>query len=491
MRRDQPGILTRRDMLTRCGMGLGGLALGSLVPSLLGGEGDGPITSPFEAKAKTVIFLFMVGGMSHLETFDYKPELEKYHGKSISESPHADVLKSQYGKNLERGFDLQTLMRLMRPQYAFKKHGQSGIEVSELFPHMATCVDDLAVIRSLWTTDNNHQAQFQFLTGRNIAEGNFPSLGAWVHSGLGTLNENLPQFIVFGNPLGTCCGTSMGHGADYLGPQHAGILLDTTGKEALPFSHPESEITKAEQQESFELMRQLNEETRLRYPNDEATDARIKSYELAFRMQMSIPEVMDLKGESSETLKLYGIDRLGNGPEGHFAKQCLLARRFAEGGTRFIQIHHGANGGAGGWDQHSDLKKVHSKNADQVDQPIAGLLADLKRRGMLDSTLVVFATEFGRTPGYEIDKNNPNATPSGRNHHPFGFSCWMAGGGIKGGIVHGATDELGYHAVENRHYVTDVHATILHQLGLIPQRLDRPGVKRIEKDYGNVIREII
>ena len=281
----------------------------------------------------------------------------------------------------------------------------------------------------------------------------------------------------------------MGHGADYLGPQHAGVLLDTGGGDALPFSNPQAAITRAEQKDSFELMRKLNEETRTRYPNDPATEARIKSYELAFRMQMAVPEVMDVAKESAETRALYGIDRLGNGHDGQFAKQCLLARRFVEGGTRFIQIHHGA-GGAGAWDAHSELKKNHSNMSNQVDQPIAGLIKDLKQRGLFDSTLIVFATEFGRTPGLETAEIQAN-TREGRDHHPFGFTAWLAGGGIKRGVVHGATDELGFHAVEHPHYVTDIHATLFQLLGLDQRRLAIPGRKRLDIDYGKPIQEIM
>jgi Protein of unknown function (DUF1501) len=486
-------VVSRRELLARSGMGFGALALSSLLPPSLFADEPATALGPlphFAPKAKSVIFLFMVGGVSHMESFDPKPELTKYAGKSILDTPHQAVLNSPYGqKNLDRGLGRAVLKQLYPLQTGFKKYGQSGIEVSDWFPHIGGVVDDLALVRSVWTTDNNHQAQYQFLTGRNIAEGNFPSLGSWTHYGLGSLNQNLPQFIVFGSPLGSCCGANMGHGADYLGPQHAGVLLDTGGGDALPFSNPQAAITRAEQKDSFELMRKLNEETCARYPNDPATEARIKSYELAFRMQMAVPEVMDVSKESAEIRALYGIDRLGNGHEGQFAKQCLLARRFVEGGTRFIQIHHGA-GGAGAWDAHSELKKNHTNLSNQVDQPIAGLIKDLKQRGLFDSTLIVFATEFGRTPGLETAEIQAN-TREGRDHHPFGFTIWMAGGGLKRGVVHGATDELGFHAVQDRHYVTDIHATIMHQLGLVPSRLDLPGRKRIDKDYGEAITAII
>ena len=488
-----PRALSRREFFHRSGMGFGGLALGSMLARenvFAEAFAASALGQPhFAPKAKSVIFLFMVGGVSHLESFDPKPALNQYAGRTIAETPLKDVVNNPLVmKNLQRGLGRKLLQGIYPLQTGFKKYGQSGIEVSDWFPHIGGCIDDLAVVRSMWTTDNNHQAQYQFLTGRNIAEGNFPSLGAWVHYGLGSLNDNLPQFIVFGDPLGTCCGTVMGHGADYLGPQHGGILLDTEGNEALPFAKPEVAITRTEQRTAFDLIHKLNGQSQERYPNDPATEARIKSYELAFRMQMAVPDVMDLEMESEATKTLYGLERL-KGQESRFAKHCLLARRFVERGTRFIQIHSGA-GGAGAWDSHSELKKNHARMANQVDQPIAGLLQDLKARGLFDSTLMVFATEFGRTPGLETAEIQAG-TREGRDHHPFGFSVWLAGGGIKGGLVHGATDELGFHAAEHRHYVTDIHATILHQLGIIPARLDVPGRKRLEKDYGEPIREIL
>ena len=489
-----PRPVSRREFLHRSGMGFGGAALSAIlaragIAQALAGEPASLGQPHLAPKAKSVIFLFMVGGVSHLESFDPKPALNEYAGKTIADTPYAKALDNPaLKKNLDRGLSRAVLKSLYPLQTGFKKYGQSGIEVSDWFPHIGGCIDDIAVVRSMWTTDNNHQAQYQFLTGRNIAEGNFPSIGAWVHYGLGSLNDNLPQFIVFGDPLGTCCGTVMGHGADYLGPQHGGVLLDTESKEALPFAKPEAAITRGEQRAAFDLIRQLNEQSAERYPHDPATEARIKSYELAFRMQMAVPDVMNLEKESAAVKNLYGLDRL-QGHDARFAKQCLLARRFVEGGTRFIQIHSGA-GGAGAWDSHSELKKNHARMANLVDQPIAGLIADLKQRGLLDSTLIVFATEFGRTPGLETAEIQ-SGTREGRDHHPFGFSVWLAGGGIRGGLVHGATDELGFHAVEQRHYVTDIHATILHQLGLVPSRLDVPGRKRLEKDHGEPIKDIL
>ncbi len=479
--------VSRREFLQRTGLGFGGLAASAMLSRASALAEPPPVIAP---KAKSVIFLFMVGGVSHMESFDPKPAIDKYAGMSISETPFKGVVDNPLvTKNLERGLGRKMMQQLFPLQAGFRKYGKAGIEVSDFFPHIGGMIDDIAVVRSMWTTDNNHQAQYQFLTGRNIADGNFPSLGAWVHYGLGALNENLPQFIVFGNPLGTCCGTIMGHGADYLGPQHGGILLDTDGEEALPFAKPQVAITRSEQKAAFDLIHALDAQSAQRYPDDPASEARIKSYELAFRMQMAVPEIMDSSKETDATKALYGLDRL-QGNESHFARQCLLARRFVEGGTRFIQIHHGA-GGAGAWDAHSELKKNHSSLANQVDQPIAGLLQDLKQRGLLDSTLVVFATEFGRTPGLEQEVTPGSKNREGRDHHPFGFSVWLAGGGIKGGIAHGETDELGFHAVVDRHYVTDIHATILHQLGISPESLDLPGHKRIEKDCGHVIMPLV
>jgi len=301
-----------------------------------------------------------------------------------------------------------------------------------------------------------------------------------VHYGLGTLNENLPQFVVLGTPVADCCGGMGGHGGSYLGPEHNGVMLSVDPNAPLPFATPGPGVYREEQVAEFELLHKLNNYSAVEYPSDPALRARIKSYELAFRMQSAIPEVMKLEEEDPATQALYGIDQDSTRT---FGRQCLAARRLAERGVRFVQVFHGSNGGAGAWDAHGDLKNGHTRLCREVDRPIAGLLKDLKRTGMLDETLVVWATEFGRTPGAQ--------GADGRDHHPYGFSIWMAGGGIRGGVAHGATDEIGFHAVQDRHYVTDVHATVLHQLGLDPRRLSVPGRKRLEIDYGEPIRQII
>ncbi|MGB0579667.1 MAG: DUF1501 domain-containing protein, partial [Limisphaerales bacterium] len=359
-------------------------------------------------------------------------------------------------------------------QVGYRKWGECGTEISDWWQHVGTCADDLAVVRSMWTTDNDHAAQLQFHTGRHIFDGIFPSVGSWVHYGLGTANKNLPQFVVMGPPPGDCCGGTNAHGASYLGPEHAGVKISTNPSNPLEFGTPGNKVYLAERLQQLDLLNKLHELTGAEYPDDARMRARIKSYELAFRMQMAVPEAVSMSRESEATKEMYG---LGGKDTKSFGQQCLIARRLVENGVRFVQLYHD------GWDAHKKLYDNHSLKTRQVDQPIAGLLKDLKQRGMLDDTLVVWATEFGRTPGAEKS--------DGRDHHPYGFSVWLAGGGIKGGITHGATDELGFHAVENRHYVTDIHATLLHQLGLDAHSLEVPGHKRLEIDFGRPIHEII
>ena len=484
---------TRRRFFTELGMGFPAVALAAMLHRDGFARADDiepagwkpPDGRPhFAPKAKNVIWLFMIGGTSHVESFDPKPALNQYAGKTIAETPFAGVLKNKLLGNLRELLpdkpELHVRRTLYPLQVGFHKRGESGIEISDWWPHVGSCIDDVAVIRSMWTTDNDHGAQLQFHTGRHMLEGQFPTIGSWVHYGLGSLNDDLPRFVVIGSPIADCCGGLGGHGASYLGPEHDGIQLSVDPQNPLPFASPARDVFREEQAGEFELLGRLNHLSALKYPDDPALRARIKSYELAFRMQTAVPGVMQLGDESSATRRLYGLDH--DATRG-FGQMCLSARRMVERGVRFVQVFHGSNGGAGGWDAHSGLRANHAGQCAQVDQPIAGLLTDLKQRGLLEETIVVWATEFGRTPGSE--------GKDGRDHHPYGFSVWMAGGGIKGGIVHGATDEIGYHAVENRHYVTDVHATLLHQLGLDTRRLEVPGHKRLEIDFGQVIREIL
>ena len=468
---------TRRTFLADTGMGFTGLALGAMLHREAQGEGK----PHFTPKAKNVIWLFMLGGTSHMESFDPKPALNKYAGLTIEKSPYKkEVLDSPfYRKNVRdfAGVPRKLMSKLYPLQVGFKKRGQCGIEVSDWWPHLSKQVDNLAIVRSMWTTDNDHAAQLQFHTGRHIFDGFHPSIGSWTHYGLGSLNDNLPTFVVMGLGPGDCCGGDGTHGASYLGPEHAGIDLRIDPKNPLPFGTPGSTVTQEERRSQLGLLKDLNKMASVEYPRDKAMRARVKSYELAYRMQTAVPEVLGLSKETEATKKLYGMDQ---GTTRSFGQQCLVARRLVERGVRFVQLYHG---GRNGWDAHSKLKANHSRNCAQVDQPIAGLIQDLKQRGLLDETIVVWATEFGRTPGAERS--------DGRDHHPYGFSVWMAGGGIKGGIAHGATDEIGFHAAENRHYVTDIHATVLHQLGLDPRMLEVPGHKRLEIDHGKPIKDIL
>lgn len=479
-----PGM-HRRAFLSDMGMGFTGLALGSMLagdgvvrgetPSLWTPPTGDPHSSP---KAKSVIWLFMNGGVSQAESFDPKPELTKYAGKSINETPYKDVQNPDKLKlarvTVINDANGQQRNKLFPLQVGFRKYGESGIELSDWVPHVGSCVDDIAVIRSMYTTDDNHGAQTQFHSGRHMLDGEFPTLGAWVHYGLGSLNENLPQFISIGKR--EYWNAKDGH---YLGPAHDAIPIRVDPENPLDFGKSASGQTADEQQIGFNLVGQLNRLKGIEYPDDPSLSARIKAYELAFRIQTSVPDILNLNIETQETQQLYGLDEPATR---EFGMQMLAARRFVEQGVRFIQVQHGA-GGAGAWDAHGSLKTNHANNFKAVDKPIAGLLKDLKRRGLLDSTIVLFASEFGRTPGTQ--------GADGRDHHIFGFSVWMAGGGIKGGLVHGATDEIGFHAVENRHYVTDIHATILQQMGLDSRRLEVPGRKRLDIDHGKPIVEIL
>jgi hypothetical protein len=475
----------RRTFLADLGLGFTGLVLGALLheDGVVRGSTPGPWAPPdgkphFAPKAKSVIWLFMNGGVSHLESFDPKPMLTKYAGKTIAETPFKDTQDADKLKlarvvvvNDANG---QQRNRLLATQVGFKKRGQSGIEISDWFPHVGECIDDIAVVRSMYTTDDNHGAQTQFHSGRHMLDGEFPTLGAWVHYGLGTLNRNLPQFISMGRR--EYWNAKDGH---YLGPRHDAVPIRVDPNNPLDYGKPPKDHSAAEQRINFDLVDRLNKLRAVEYPDDEALTARIKAYELAFHMQKSVPQALNFSDEKEETRKLYGLD---DPQTRDFGMQLLAARRFVEKGVRFIQVQHGA-GGAGVWDAHGGLRANHSSNARRVDKPIAGLLRDLKRRGLLKDTIVLFASEFGRTPGTQGS--------DGRDHHIYGFSVWLAGGGIKGGVVHGKTDEIGFHAVEERHYVTDVHATILHLLGLDSRRLEIPGRKRLDVDHGKPIRAIM
>jgi Protein of unknown function (DUF1501) len=477
-----PGV-TRRSFLADTGMGFTGVALAAMLARDRNASAAEPEPSamvrPLVPRAKAIIWIFLCGGVSHVESFDPKPELNRFAGKSIDSTPYKDVLNPEKLKDIVSPNPMHGGRKvLMGLNTGFKKHGQSGLEVGDWWQNVGSCADDIAVVRSLWTSDNDHGAQLQFHTGRHVREGAHPTIGSWVAYGLGTLNENLPEYVVLGEPTGDCCGGSWTHGAAYLGPEHAGVRLNPDGKEPLPFVAPGAGMSREEQIAEFSLMGRLNRLAGIDYPDDPAVRARIKTYELAFGMQTAVPETLKLDVEPKSTQSLYGLDCAATRP---FGRLCLAARRMVERGVRFVQIFHGGGGG-GAWDAHAGIMANHGQLSSQVDLPIAGLLKDMKQRGLLDQTIVVWGTEFGRSPGAQAD---------GRDHHPQGFCAWLAGGGVKGGVVHGATDEIGFHAVEDRHYVTDIHATVLHQLGLDPHKLEIPGRKRLEIDYGQPISQII
>lgn len=455
--------LTRRELLRRCGGGFGALALAALLAEeSKAGEPAEPMAARhphFVPRAKRVIFLFMPGGPSQVDTFDPKPRLTKDDGQP---SP-----KLYLGQQ----------RTLLASPWKFQRYGASGLDVSELFPHTARCVNDLCVIRSMVTDDPNHPGGCLLMhTGERVSSR--PSLGAWVTYGLGTENRNLPGFIAIGP--GPIIEGARQYGASFLPATFQGTFVSNLDQ---PLKNLASAVTLDEQRRELDSFARLNELHRANRADDSRLAARIDSFELAYRMQTAAPEAFSLAGETAQTARLYGLDQKATET---FGKQCLLARRLVERGVRFVQLYH-TTGGFQPWDQHSDLKAGHEKNALATDLPIAGLLGDLKQRGLLDDTLVIWGGEFGRTPARE-------GTANGRDHHPFGFTMWLAGGGVKGGMSHGATDEFGWDAVDKPVHVHDLHATILHLLGLDHERLTYNFAGRdfrLTDVYGNVVREIL
>ncbi len=408
-----------------------------------------PHAPHFPVKAKSVIWLFMNGGPSHVDTWDYKPELEKRDGKELE------------GFDKNTGFFTGNVGPLMKSPFKFERHGQSGAWVSEIFPHLSKQVDKMAFLYSCWTDSNNHSpALFKINTG--MSRMGFPCVGSWVTYGLGSESQNLPAFVVMYDTLGR--GIPKGHsqnwGAGFLPSVFQGTALKPQGS---PIDDLERspDLTDGQQRAQLDLIRQLNQRQLASGPIEPDLAARIESFELAYRMQMAAPEAIDIAKESDETQKLYGLD---NPKATHFAKQCLIARRMVERGVRFVQIYSGGMDNELSWDGHSNIKANHSGFAAETDQPIAGLLADLERRGLLDSTLVIWGGEFGRLP--IVQKGG-----TGRDHNPHAFTMWMAGGGVKAGTLHGATDEIGHKAAVDRVSVNDLHATILHLMGLRHEKL--------------------
>jgi hypothetical protein len=472
-------------------MGFTGLALGAMLHRdgvAKAGEEDHrgkPGGSSGIAKAKSVIWIFLSGGYSHLETFDPKPALNKYAGMTFDKTPFEDPLKSPLHDRRSRSvvassINVRDKYPIVYPlQVGYKKHGECGIEITDWWPHLATCADDIAWVRNLYTTDNDHAAENQIHTGRHRLDEVQPSIGAWVHYGLGALNENLPQFVVVPGP--TRPDTRSSIDSYYLGPRHAGVPLGLDPKNPLPNSQRSPDVLEQEQANEYELIGKLNGLRGVEYPEDANLRARIRAYELAFKMQTAVPEALALTAENEAVRKLYGIDEAATKVAG---ERLLAARRLVERGVRFVQVYPTPYGT---WDSHQKLKDNHARLCAQVDKPVAGLLKDLKQRGLTKDVVVVFCTEFGRTPGLEQRSGGKD----GRDHHPHGFTVWLAGAGIKAGTIHGATDELGFHAIEPGHYVTDLHATVLHLLGLDPRKLEVPGRKRLEIDHGSPILEIL
>jgi len=422
----------------------GSLLFPGILNQLLADDGDPMVTRAphFPAKAKNVIFLFMTGGVSHVDTFDPKAELTKQHGKEIR-ADHPEI-KDRPG--YERIF-------LKRPQWEFKPHGECGTEVSQLFPHISQCVDDMAVIRSMHTSHSNH-----YNATLGIHTGSFtvsrPSIGSWMTYGLGSANRNLPGFVVIA-PAQTYAGTQV-YASDFLPGAHQGTLV-IPGQE--PVRNVQPRVSSDLQQLELAALKEIDTDYYRSRGNDPHLQARIQSFETAFGMQMAVPDAFDFSKETEATLANYGLKP--NQTTG-FGWQCLAARRLVERGVRFVELID--TGSSNNWDAHGDMM-THEPLAKNVDQPIAALLRDLKQRGMLDETLVVWTTEFGRTPF------NSSADHKGREHHPWAFSSWLAGGGVKPGIVHGATDEIGLKASEKPVHVRDFHATILHLMGLDHERL--------------------
>jgi hypothetical protein len=465
-----PTPLTRREMLLRCANGFGALALAALTSEE---AAAGPSRDPlaprpphFPAKARNIIFLFMDGGPSQVDTFDPKPRLAREHGQPI----RMKVPPTQFNN----------VGNVLQSPWKFRRCGQSSLPVSDLFPHVAEQIDDLAVIRSMVSDFSEHTNANYFIHTGSGQQGR-PSMGSWVTYGLGSVCRDLPGFIVLDSgqipPGGLDCFQN-----GFLPASFQGSLFQH-GDSPVADLRP-TEATSAQQQSKLALLRKLDHSVLGRMGHDDQLEAAIANYELAFRMQSAVPELTDLSRETKATRTLYGLDDPYS-PTQLFGRQCLLARRLVERGVRFIEVLC-PSVGADRWDQHGGLKTGHQNNARAVDKPIAGLLKDLKARGLLKETLVFWGGEFGRTPMAQ--------GTDGRDHNPFGFSVWLAGGGVKGGMAHGATDDYGYYVVENKVEIYDLHATMLHLLGMDHKRLTyRFGGRdmRLTDVHGEVVREVL
>lgn len=462
--------LSRREMLLRAGAGFGGLGLAYLLGLDQTARAGVEASAPWRrhAPAKSVIFLFMEGGPSHMDLFDPKPILQDLAGKPLP--PSFKPVITPMG---------EFHSPVLAPQRKWAQHGAGGLWMSDWIPHMARCADDLCVIRSCWGNGLNHVGGVCQMNTGSIFAGR-PSLGAWVSYGLGTENENLPAYVVLQDaPKAAVAGGPRNWGAGFMPSVYQGTRIEGGPVPIRDLATPES-VGPGRQRAKLDLLRKLNEAHAEEHPLQSELEARIRSYELAFRMQAAAPEAVDLTRESEETKALYGLDK----PETEaFGRNCLLARRLVERGVRFVQLYHGAGAR---WDAHAGIEKNHAENCRSMDLPVAGLLTDLRRRGLLDQTLVVWGGEFGRTPMSEKG--------DGRDHNPYGFTMWLAGGGVVGGRTVGATDEVGLHAIEDRIHVHDLHATILWLMGIDHARLvwlhqGRP--ERATQNEGVVVEKIV
>src|SRR5215211_4342481 len=448
---------TRREFLWEVGAGFGSVALTGLLSAdgFFNGAAAGdkfvnplaPKKPMLPAKAKSVIFIFCYGGPSHVDTFDHKPKLYPLDGKTIP------VKTFGRGGHKNEG-------RVVGPKWQFKPYGKCGKMVSDLFPHVATCVDDIAFVHSMYAESPIHGSAMLMMNSGRILSGN-PCLGSWATYGLGSVNQNLPGFVVMLDKSGGPISGAKNWASGYMPAAYQGVVMRASGTPIHDLKVPDH-VSPSAQRKLLDRLREKNEEHHASRHDNSELAARIASYELAFKMQKHAPEAVDFSKETNKTLALYGIDQERTRD---FCQKCLLARRLVERGVRFIQVYSGGHHDDSNWDAHSDMVKNHSRHAGNTDRPIAGLIRDLKQRGLLDETLIVWGGEFGRQPTAEYEKG------TGRDHNAYGFTMWMAGGGIKGGVSVGATDELGNAAVEKPYHVKHLHATVLDRMGLDPDRL--------------------
>ncbi len=452
---------TRREFIWQSGAGFAGTALAGLLSDegffdnqTVAADGATKWENPlapkdphFAPKAKSVIFLYMYGGPSHIDTFDYKPNMKGMDNKTV------DVKTFGRGGHRNQG-------RIVEPRWNFKQYGECGKWVSDLFPHVGSCVDDIAFIHSMTADSPIHGSAMLMMNSGRILSG-APCLGSWVNYGLGSENQNLPGFVVMLDPRGGPISGAKNWSCGYMPASYQATIMRSEGSPILNLNPPAG-MTREVQQKLLATLKDYNEEHQKERVENTQLAARIANYELAFRMQTAAPEATNIDDETEETHNLYGLNE---DRSSKFGRQCLMARRLVERGVRFVQIYSGGNHNDANWDAHGDLKYNHDLHAGETDKPIAGLIKDLKRRDMLKDTLIVWGGEFGRQPTAEYAKG------TGRDHNSYGFTMWMAGGGIKGGVSVGTTDELGSRAVDDRFHVKHLHATILHQLGFDPNKL--------------------